>query len=200
MGEQRNGTIFLDIGSCCECPPAYLFKPEKMADISFIALVGNDARKVVADGYPLENVVTSDLHQGPFLCFRGYRHVLGTFWRTLITRVCRIRGPRAQALQDDAGDVPDSVRPGRCPRPETPRGHTALHTCQRAHGPSTGFAQPSIAQPAARTSLRHTHVFILPSVQRGKPVASCARPRGAALPGAWLGDIRSARRPRGEGL
>lgn len=29
-------------------------------------LVGNDARQAVADGYPLENVVTSDLHQGPF--------------------------------------------------------------------------------------------------------------------------------------
>jgi hypothetical protein len=27
-------------------------------------IVGNDARKLVADGYPLEQVVTSDLRQG----------------------------------------------------------------------------------------------------------------------------------------
>jgi hypothetical protein len=39
----------------------------KYTDISLVILVGNDARKVVADGYPLENVVTSDLHQGPIL-------------------------------------------------------------------------------------------------------------------------------------
>src|SRR5260221_13504363 len=85
-------------------PPIFP-NPKKKADISFVALVGNDARKVVADGYPLENVVTSDLHQGPFLRFRDYHHMLGTFRGTLITHVCRIRGSRAQALQDDAGDL-----------------------------------------------------------------------------------------------
>ncbi|KAI0003796.1 hypothetical protein BJV74DRAFT_985535 [Russula compacta] len=41
IGKQPNGPIFLDIGSG----------------------FGNDARKAVADGYPLENVITSDLHQ-----------------------------------------------------------------------------------------------------------------------------------------
>jgi len=41
IGQQRDRSVFLDIGSC----------------------FGNDAHKVVADGYPLENVVTSDLHQ-----------------------------------------------------------------------------------------------------------------------------------------
>src|SRR5260221_1164480 len=92
-------------------PPIFP-NPKKKADISFVALVGNDARKVVADGYPLENVVTSDLHQGPFLRFRDYHHMLGTFRGTLITHVCRIRGSRAQALQDDAGDLPDIVCPG----------------------------------------------------------------------------------------
>ena len=179
----------------------YLFsKPEKRADISFIALVGNDARKVVTDGYPLEIVVTSDLHRGPFLHFRDHCRVFGTLCGTLITRVCRIRGPRAQALQDDAGDVPDSVRPGRRFRPESPRGRATLHGCQRAHGPSAGFAQSNITQPAARSSLRHTRIFILPSVRRGKPVAPCPRPRRATLPEARLGDIWYARRPRGEGL
>jgi len=40
IGKQRNEPILLDIGSC----------------------FGNDARKAIADGYPLEYVVTSDLH------------------------------------------------------------------------------------------------------------------------------------------
>jgi hypothetical protein len=62
LGKQRNGSIFLDIGSCCESTPAHLSNPEQIQ--MSIILVGNDARKVVADGFPLENVVTSDLHQG----------------------------------------------------------------------------------------------------------------------------------------
>ncbi|KAH9965111.1 hypothetical protein BGW80DRAFT_1178997 [Lactifluus volemus] len=41
LGGDRKDAIFLDIGSC----------------------FGNNARKAIADGYPLENVVTSDLHQ-----------------------------------------------------------------------------------------------------------------------------------------
>ncbi|KAH9957867.1 hypothetical protein BJV74DRAFT_415164 [Russula compacta] len=41
IGKQPNRPIFLDIGSG----------------------FGNGARKAVADGYPLENVITSDLHQ-----------------------------------------------------------------------------------------------------------------------------------------
>ncbi|TFY73288.1 hypothetical protein EWM64_g10724 [Hericium alpestre] len=42
LGKQRPGAIFLDIGCC----------------------FGNDAFKAIADGYPLENVVASDLYQG----------------------------------------------------------------------------------------------------------------------------------------
>ncbi|KAF8485439.1 hypothetical protein F5888DRAFT_1811653 [Russula emetica] len=41
IGKSRKGAIFLDIGSC----------------------MGTDARKLIADGYPLEQVVTSDLRQ-----------------------------------------------------------------------------------------------------------------------------------------
>ncbi|KAI0257018.1 hypothetical protein BJV78DRAFT_1116611 [Lactifluus subvellereus] len=41
LGRERNGAIFLDIGSC----------------------FGTDVRKAIADGYPMENVITSDLCQ-----------------------------------------------------------------------------------------------------------------------------------------
>ncbi|OSD04930.1 hypothetical protein PYCCODRAFT_1363568 [Trametes coccinea BRFM310] len=41
LGKERKGAIFLDIGCC----------------------FGNDIRKAVYDGYPVENIVASDLHQ-----------------------------------------------------------------------------------------------------------------------------------------
>ncbi|KAI0308315.1 hypothetical protein B0F90DRAFT_1834014, partial [Multifurca ochricompacta] len=41
LGREREGAIFLDIGCC----------------------FGNDVRKAILDGFPLRNVVTSDLHQ-----------------------------------------------------------------------------------------------------------------------------------------
>ncbi|KAI0066720.1 hypothetical protein BV25DRAFT_1912758 [Artomyces pyxidatus] len=42
LGREREGAILLDIGCC----------------------FGNDARKAIADGFPIQNVVASDLHQG----------------------------------------------------------------------------------------------------------------------------------------
>lgn len=42
LGKQKEGAIFLDIGCC----------------------FGNDVRKAVADGYPVQNVLASDLRQG----------------------------------------------------------------------------------------------------------------------------------------
>ncbi|KAA1474375.1 hypothetical protein DENSPDRAFT_824214 [Dentipellis sp. KUC8613] len=42
LGKEREGAIFLDIGCC----------------------FGNDVRKAVADGYPVQNAVASDLQQG----------------------------------------------------------------------------------------------------------------------------------------
>ncbi|KAI0322176.1 hypothetical protein OF83DRAFT_1167836 [Amylostereum chailletii] len=42
LGVEREGAIFLEMGCC----------------------FGNDLRKAIADGYPKENVVATDLHQG----------------------------------------------------------------------------------------------------------------------------------------
>ena len=61
IGKSRKDTIFLDIGSCREDHSNKSVSPK--TDILIIT-VGNDARKLVADGFPLEQVVTSDLHQG----------------------------------------------------------------------------------------------------------------------------------------
>ena len=35
-----------------------------MHDVLISVLVGNDSRKVVADGYPIENVIASDIQKG----------------------------------------------------------------------------------------------------------------------------------------
>ncbi|TFY77546.1 hypothetical protein EWM64_g6466 [Hericium alpestre] len=44
LGKEKPGAILLDLGCC----------------------FGNDAFKAIADGYPAENVVASDLYQGQF--------------------------------------------------------------------------------------------------------------------------------------
>ncbi|KAI0699604.1 hypothetical protein C8T65DRAFT_580986 [Cerioporus squamosus] len=47
LGKARRNPIFLDVGCCCEVT---------------ISTVGNDVRKLVADGYPIESVMAIELH------------------------------------------------------------------------------------------------------------------------------------------
>ena len=65
LGRERKGAIFLDLGCCCtfsvdlfQCPMSFdrLIYP--------LSAVGNDVRKVVHDGYPVENAIASDLRRG----------------------------------------------------------------------------------------------------------------------------------------
>ncbi|TFY75585.1 hypothetical protein EWM64_g8429 [Hericium alpestre] len=90
LGKERPGAILLDIGCC----------------------FGNDIYKAVADGYPLENVVTTDLHQG--------------FWNAGLKLFKRT--PDAENLPFIAGNVFDpqnlevvpvftTASPPRTPRP-----------------------------------------------------------------------------------
>ncbi|KAH9910455.1 uncharacterized protein B0H18DRAFT_895535 [Fomitopsis serialis] len=50
LGKERKGAILLDIGCCC----TYL--------VESALSVGVDVRKAVADGFPVENAIASDLH------------------------------------------------------------------------------------------------------------------------------------------
>lgn len=60
LGEEREGAILLDIGCCCELPDT-----QNMSSVRLTSgLVGNDVRKVVADGFPVHNVVATDIHPG----------------------------------------------------------------------------------------------------------------------------------------
>ena len=65
-GKSDGDAIFLDIGSGSENNPVIrlLDQKKKKTHIYLMIIVGNDARKLVADGYPLKQVVTSDLRQG----------------------------------------------------------------------------------------------------------------------------------------
>ena len=107
IGKTRKGAIFLDIGCCSEKSWHHY---SLLVRNAYILIVGTDARKLIADGYPLEQVITSDLYQGgaPF-CYLGSSTV-GLKHRFCPVS-CRIREPRAQALQNDSRDIPDSVRP-----------------------------------------------------------------------------------------
>ena len=62
LGRERDHAIFLDLGCCCEdlsCSVNHIF-----SKILTRELVGNDARKVIADGFPLAGVLASDIHKG----------------------------------------------------------------------------------------------------------------------------------------
>ena len=89
-GKSRKEAIFLDIGSCGE--KRGNARLSENAQIFFI-IVGNDARKLVADGYPLEQVVTSDLRQGGLFALR-FMDGKTTLVAYLVC-TCRIRGHRA---------------------------------------------------------------------------------------------------------
>jgi hypothetical protein len=62
VGKFRKGAIFLDIGCCSE--NRIIVATALLSPITYTLIVGTDARKLIADGYPLEQVVTSDLRQG----------------------------------------------------------------------------------------------------------------------------------------
>lgn len=63
LGRERKGAIFLDIPCCCQYG---LNNNDNVVDITRgkHIPVGNDTRKAVQDGYPIDNVVASDLHKG----------------------------------------------------------------------------------------------------------------------------------------
>ena len=90
-GKSRKDAIFLDLGSCGENRGnSSISKTESAQILSMI--VGNDARKLVADGYPLEQVVISDLRQGDLFALRVID--VKTTLLAYLVYTCRIRGHR----------------------------------------------------------------------------------------------------------
>ncbi|EJD05462.1 uncharacterized protein FOMMEDRAFT_78949 [Fomitiporia mediterranea MF3/22] len=59
LGNNRPDAIFLDFACCCMSDMCHCLSP-----LLFSIPVGNDARKAIADGYPMENVIASDLQAG----------------------------------------------------------------------------------------------------------------------------------------
>ena len=62
MGKERDA-ILLDVGCCCESLTNVAEVTEQSTHI-VLYIVGNDVRKAVADGYPAQNVITSDIEGG----------------------------------------------------------------------------------------------------------------------------------------
>lgn len=82
LGRQRTNAIFLDLACCCWC---FFVFHSNIHTLNELHLVGNDARKAIQDGYPVANVLASDLHAGfsksyPDLQPR-YTHLCLDFWQ-----------------------------------------------------------------------------------------------------------------------
>lgn len=60
LGRERDNAIFLDIGCCCRLI-RYIFRA---FNISRSDSVGDNIRRVVADGFPIDKVLGSDIEQG----------------------------------------------------------------------------------------------------------------------------------------
>lgn len=62
LGRERPDEILLDLGACCELSTKLSVRTRALTPREMS--VGVDARKAAADGYPLRNIVTTDLQQG----------------------------------------------------------------------------------------------------------------------------------------
>ncbi|THH28427.1 hypothetical protein EUX98_g5754 [Antrodiella citrinella] len=60
LGRERSGALFLDIGCCCRSNYTVPDVKRKINTVIF-TLVGNDVRKAVADGFPVDQALASDL-------------------------------------------------------------------------------------------------------------------------------------------
>lgn len=61
IGLKRKGAILLDLGCCCRL----FYGHYTVTNLPFTDTpVGNDVRKVAADGFPIEQVLASDLKAG----------------------------------------------------------------------------------------------------------------------------------------
>jgi len=63
LGRERPNAILLDIGCCCASKycGSIFFGDNK------IRLVGVDSRKAASDGFPAENIISSDINDGNML-------------------------------------------------------------------------------------------------------------------------------------
>jgi hypothetical protein len=58
LGRERPGAVLLDIGCCCAS------KYHVVALILNSFSVSVDARRAAADGFPMENIIASDINNG----------------------------------------------------------------------------------------------------------------------------------------
>ena len=61
LGKEHGG-ILLDIGCCCKL--LVVLRTCSTVCLTYLVKVGNDARKAVSDGYPVDKVIASDLEPG----------------------------------------------------------------------------------------------------------------------------------------
>ena len=147
--------------------------------------VGSDMRKAIADGFPAQNCIASDLRPGP--CSHcSWTHAIFT---PLLIRVLATRSP---ALQVHSCNLPRPLCPGRPLRPRLPR---ALS--HRPHMPHRFPSRPRLAHLADSsngTRLRPLRRRALPPLQCTKTTHPRSTARHAALARTRLVHLRLASR------
>lgn len=58
IGKSQPGALYLEVACCCK------FTFAVVRTLSLCVSVGSDVRKAIADGYPIKNVIASDLYAG----------------------------------------------------------------------------------------------------------------------------------------
>ena len=118
--------------------------------------VGNDARKIIADGFPMSGVIASDLRQ----CKYPFEH-----FEDLIINDNSILGPWSWIIQVYAGIVPCSIHRRGCVRPNLlteSRTSFLVSTQWTTHDQSSSSDQ---LKSTAWPGICHTRILFLPSFQ-----------------------------------
>jgi hypothetical protein len=63
LHKAQPGAVLLDIGCCC-ASFFFFFVQTPQTSAYFSITVGNDIRKAVADGWPVENAIAADINGG----------------------------------------------------------------------------------------------------------------------------------------
>ena len=150
---------------------------------SIVCSVGNDIRKAISDGYPIQYVIASDLRQGNL--------VSPTCAIALIKSTLRILGTGSRTFQVYTRHVSCSIYCWRhfwfkyaC------RWHTAI--LRRSSDTGTFFDFPHIVDPTSRPRRRNSRFVPLPFVWRSAAVTIGSSLCVSVIPFARLSDFRNA--------
>ena len=151
--------------------------------------VGNDVRKAVADGFPVKQVLTSDLRPGKWHHFSGgcYRYLLGSY---------RVLGARVPAVQRQQRNIPRHIHRRRYLWPKLPERQVG------SNRPKFRNTRPVVfdkSDTPRGTSLCDPYVIVVPPVRRRTTSRACSQSGVTSILGTRIDNFRNPCRCRREG-